>query len=194
MPGWVWILIAVGAALVLGVAAWQVAARRRTARLRERFGPEYNRAIERSGGRRGDAESELAERERRREELRIRPLSHASRERYGESWRDVQAEFVDDPEGAIQRADSLLISVMDERGYPTDDFEQRAADVSVDHPDVVENYRAAHAIARANARGEANTEELRQAMRHYRALFEELLATDDEQTTTQLRERRMVNR
>ena len=194
MPGWVWILIAVGAALVLGVAAWQVAARRRTARLRERFGPEYNRAIERSGGRRGDAESELAERERRREELRIRPLSHASRERYGESWRDVQAEFVDDPEGAIQRADSLVISVMDERGYPTDDFEQRAADVSVDHPDVVENYRAAHAIARASARGEASTEDLRQAMRHYRALFEDLLATDEEPMPRQTREARTVNR
>ena len=194
MPGWVWILIAVGAALVLGVAAWQVAAKRRTARLRGRFGPEYDRAVDRSGGSRGDAESELAERERRREELQIRPLSRASRERYGESWRDVQAEFVDDPEGAIQRADSLVMSAMSERGYPTDDFEQRAADVSVDHPDVVENYRAAHAIARSNARGEANTEELRQAMRHYRTLFEELLATDDEQTTTQPRERRMVKR
>ncbi len=194
MPVWVWILIAVGAAVILGAAAWQVAARRRTARLRGRFGPEYDRTIERRRGRRSDAESELAERERRREELRIRPLSPASRERYSESWHDVQAEFVDDPSAAIRRADALVIEVMRERGYPTDDFEQRAADVSVDHPDVVENYRAAHEIARASARGEASTEDLRQAMTHYRALFEDLLTTDEEPMTRQTREERTVNR
>jgi hypothetical protein len=132
-----------------------------------------------SGRRR--AESELAERERRREYLEIVPLEPAARERYAEAWRDTQARFVDSPEQAIREADHLVTEVMRERGYPMEDFDQRAADVSVDHPNVTENYRAAHATSLANDQGEASTEDLRQAMVHYRALFVELLEQPGEE-------------
>ena len=183
MPDWVWAIVVVAAVLVAAAAAWQIASKRRSDRLRGRFGTEYDRAIERTGGSRREAETELAERERRREQLHIRPLSRASHERYSRSWREVQASFVDDPQTAVDNADALVISVMAERGYPMDDFEQRAADVSVDHPDVVENYREAHRIAQASKRGTATTEDLRRAMKHYRALFEDLLETQDERPT-----------
>ena len=177
MPEWVWAIIAVAVVVVVALGIWQVAAKQRRERLRGRFGPEYDRTLDRTAGDRRAAESELAEREKRREQLEIRPLSPAARERYSTSWREVQALFVDEPETAVRTADQLVISVMRERGYPMDDFEQRAADVSVDHPDVVENYRAAHRISQASDRGNATTEDLRQAMRHYRALFEDLLET-----------------
>jgi len=111
-------------------------------------------------------------------------LSPASRDRYLQSWESVQAQFVDDPRGAVAGADSLIQSVMADRGYPVDDFEQRAADVSVDHPRVVENYRHGHELARASAQGNDSTEDLRQAMRHYRALFDELVEPAAEQPTT----------
>jgi hypothetical protein len=126
-------------------------------------------------GSRRKAEAELGSRVERREGLEIRSLSPAARDRYLESWTQVQSQFVDNPEGAVTAADQLVASVMNERGYPMDDFEARTGDISVDHPQVVERYRSAHGIAQKNDRGEATTEDLRQALKHYRALFEELL-------------------
>jgi hypothetical protein len=148
--------------------------RRRTQQLQAHFGPEYEHAV-REHGERGRAEDALIERTQRVERLNIRDLSPAQSARYGEAWRGVQSRFVDEPNVAIGEADRLVSEVMQERGYPMGEFEQRAADVSVDHPRVVENYRAAHTIASKADRGEASTEDLRQAMVHYRALFEELI-------------------
>ena len=177
MPTWFWVLLVVLLLAALAVAGWLVMRRRRrTEELRTRFGPEYDRAISERGGR-ASAEAELEAREKRRSELEIRPLTSEARERYREAWRKVQERFVDEPGDAVGEADHLVTDVMRDRGYPMDDFEQRAADVSVDHPDVVENYRAAHRISEASERGDATTEDLRQAMRHYRALFEDLLET-----------------
>jgi hypothetical protein len=178
MPAWGWILIAIGVLIVLGVIAWLVFARRRTERLRERFGPEYNRVASTTESTR-EAESELAQREQRREQLEIKPLSQPSRARYTEEWTSIQAEFVDEPSRAVARADSLLQKVMEERGYPVEKFDQRAADLSVDHPKVVENYREGHRLA-TQSNGGGDTEDLRQAMRHYRALFEELVETPEQ--------------
>ena len=180
MPGWVWVLIAIVVVAVLGLVVWQALARRRTEKLRDRFGPEYDRAIGAADSRRA-AESDLAAREERRDRLEIRPLSQAARDRYVQSWQAVQAQFVDSPSAAVASADSLIESVMAERGYPVEDFEQRAADVSVDHPQVVENYRRGHRLAEDSANGDGSTESLRQAMRHYRALFEELVESDADQ-------------
>jgi hypothetical protein len=182
MPTWAWIIIiAVAAVLVLGALASVFARRRRSEALQERFGPEYERSVADRGDQRA-AERELAERERKREKLDIVPLSADARNRYAESWRTVQTRFVDDPSGAVVEADSLVTDVMRERGYPIDDFDQRAADISVDHPDVVENYRAAHDIYLTQEKGEAGTEDLRQSFVHYRALFEELLETPERAT------------
>ncbi len=175
MPGWAWVLVVIGVLVLLGVA-WLALRSRRTAQLQERFGPEYDQALEDTDSKRR-AEEELRAREKRREQLDIRPLGPAARERYAESWRTVQTRFVDDPEGAAGDAHRLVLEVMRERGYPIDDFDQRAADLSVDHAGVVEHYRAADRIARASERGEATTEDLRQALVHYRALFEDLLET-----------------
>jgi FtsZ-interacting cell division protein ZipA len=175
METWVWIVIA--AAVVVAIvllALWAANRKRRTTQLREGFGPEYDRTVEETGSRR-KAESELTGREKRREELDIRPLAPGARDRFADRWRTVQERFVDDPDGALREAHELVVLVMAERGYPTDDFEQRAADVSVDHPHVVENYRAAHAISQ---RDDADTEEQRQAMKHYRSLFDELLEAE----------------
>jgi len=180
MPAWAWVLIGIGVVVLLAVLAWQALDRRRTSRLRERFGPEYDRAVGTSESRR-EAESDLAAREERRERLEIRPLSAAACARYVDSWQVVQAQFVDNPSTAVASADSLIESVMAERGYPVENFEQRAADVSVDHPQVVENYRKGHRLAKASADGNGSTESLRQAMRHYRALFDELVEPDADQ-------------
>jgi hypothetical protein len=174
MPGWVWALIIVAAVAVVAIVIWLAMRERRTRTLRGRFGPEYDRAVESSDSKRG-AESELAARAERRDKLDITPLSPGARERYATEWERVQARFVDDPEGAVREADALIQSVMSERGYPMDDFDQRAADISVDHPQVVENYREGNRLARANALGDGTTEDLRQAMQHYRALFDDLL-------------------
>ena len=174
MPVYGWVLIAIGAVAVFGLVVWQVLAQQRTRRLRGRFGPEYERTVDSSESKR-QAEEELASREARREQLEIRPISAAARARYLEDWQAVQAQFVDDPAGAVARADSLIQAVMADRGYPVDDFEQRAADISVDHPDVVENYREGHRLYQQSSAGNGSTEELRQAMRHYRALFDELV-------------------
>jgi hypothetical protein len=177
-----WILIALVAILVVGIIAWQISASRRTSQLRDRFGPEYDRLASDMDSKR-DAEAELAGREERREELEIRELPDASRERYVQTWRDIQAQFVDDPRGAIGTADKLLESVMAERGYPIEDFEQRAADLSVDHPRVVQNYREGHRIAEASKDNGTSTEDLRQALKHYRELFEELVGPTSEHST-----------
>jgi hypothetical protein len=177
MPVWAWILIVVAAAVVAGVIVWLGMSRRRSTHLRERFGPEYNRVASSAETKR-EAEAELARREERRDTFEIRPLSDAARDDYLNRWRTVQGQFVDEPASAVARADSLLQQVMADCGYPVEKFEQRAADLSVDHPRVVENYREGHRLA-TNARGNGSaTEELRQAMRHYRALFEELVGND----------------
>ncbi|HEV8648243.1 MAG TPA: hypothetical protein VG276_02315 [Actinomycetes bacterium] len=160
--------------LVLVALGLLMGRRRRTQHLQERFGPEYERTVTEAGDRRA-AESELLDRQARREKLDIVPLEPAARVRYLEEWHRTQALFVDSPAEATREADRLIIDVMRDRGYPVDDFEQRAADVSVDHPQVVDDYRAARAISGANERGEASTEDLRQALVHYRSLFEELL-------------------
>src|ERR671937_2006669 len=170
----VWIVIAVAAVVVLALVLWSALRTRRTRTLREGFGPEYDRTVADSPSRR-EAETELSERQKRREELDIQPLSPEARDGYANSWRTTQARFVDDPGGAIAEADGLIQRVMRERGYPVEDFEQRAADVSVDHPEVVNNYRAAHGISIAHEREKASTEDLRLAMQHYRSLFDELL-------------------
>ena len=183
MPSWVWVLIAIGVVVVLAVVLWQTLARRRSGRLQQQFGPEYDRTLTSTDSKR-DAEAELQAREERRQQLEIRPLSQAAGDRYRQSWQSVQAQFVDDPSAAVARADSLIQSVMAERGYPIADFEQRAADISVDHPQVVENYRQGHRLAQACANGSDSTEDLRQAMRHYRALFDELVEPAADQPTT----------
>jgi hypothetical protein len=166
-------VIIVGVLVVIAVALL-VARKRRSQKLRERFGPEYDRVVKREGDVRR-AEGVLAFREKRREKFTLRPLPPAERSRYEETWRDVQAQFVDDPKGAVTTADSLVTQVMQARGYPMGDFEQRAADISVDHPAVVDNYRTAHDIALRHSRGQASTEDLRRAMVLYRSLFDELL-------------------
>ena len=169
-------MIAIAAVVVLAVIVWSALRTRRTRTLKEGFGPEYDRTVADAPSKRV-AEAELSDRQKRREELDVKPLSPGARERYVELWQATQARFVDDPGGAITEADLLIQQVMRERGYPVEDFEQRAADVSVDHPDVVNNYRAAHGISIAHERERASTEDLRRAMVHYRSLFDDLLET-----------------
>jgi hypothetical protein len=161
--------------LVLALVGWYVWQRQRSEALRARFGPEYDRAVREAGDDRRRAETELLKRQERVEHLEIRPLRAEQREDYLQRWRAVQAKFVDDPRGAVSDADGLVEDVMKARGYPVSDFDQRAADLSVHHPAVVSNYRAARDIAQRHRRGEASTEDLRQAMVHYRALFQDLL-------------------
>ena len=158
---------------VVGIIAVIFLKGRKTERLRTRFGPEYARAVQESGGRR-QGEAGLQDREKRVEGFAIRPLVPSDRELYIASWRKVQAEFVDDPKTSVTQADKLLGDVMSTRGYLVGEFDQRSADISVNHPLVVEHYRAAHEIAVRHARDEASTEDLRQAMIHYRTLFDEL--------------------
>lgn len=173
MVAWWWIVIAAVIVMLFAGALWSAQQRRRSMGLRRQFGPEYEREVRTQG--RTAAETELERRERRVHALEIRPLSREDRERFGEEWRAVQARFVDDPGGSVSEADRLVGEVMRARGYPVGEFEQRAADVSVDHPVVVQSYRAAHEIALRHRSGGANTEDLRKAMVHYRALFEDLL-------------------
>lgn len=182
MPSWGWILIAVAVvvvALALIAVVSRAVNRRRTERLQERFGPEYERTVNQVGGQRA-AEKELASRERNRQKLDIVPLSPEARERYAAHWREVQTAFVDNPSSAVGQADRLVAQVMRERGYPIDDFDQRAADISVDHPHVAENYRTAHMIHLSQERADIGTEAQREAIVHYRALFEELLGPDED--------------
>jgi hypothetical protein len=169
------IIIALGVIVVTSIAIRLLVRKRRTKRLRTQFGgAEYTRAVKEGGSRR-QAEAALDGRAERVEALHIRPLASGDRERFVQSWGRVQARFVDSPGGAVSDADQLLGDVMSTRGYPVSDFEQRAADISVDHPLVLENYRAAHQSALRQTRGQASTEDLRQAMIHYRTLFEELV-------------------
>jgi hypothetical protein len=170
----IYIVIAVAVVLMLIVLAVAVARRRRSAQLRTTFGPEYERAVAASGDR-GAAERDLSGRVQRRRELRIVPLTPEAQLHYVAEWRQVQEDFVDSPRQAVVQADALVTRLMTDRGYPMTEFEQRAADVSVDHPQVVENYRSAHTISTASGPSTADTEQLRQAMTYYRALFQELL-------------------
>jgi hypothetical protein len=176
------VLIAILVVLVIvAVGAVLLTRRRRTDRLQEQFGPEYERTVSRAGDRRA-AEADLADRSRRRQELTIVPLDRAARDRYHQEWLTTQGRFVDDPAGATRDADTLVARLMRDRGYPVDDdFERQAAVVSVDHPQVAENYRAAHAVYRANEKGLAGTDDLRQAFVHYRSLFAQLLDVDGDE-------------
>ena len=177
MATWLWIVIVI-AVVLIALAVAMAARRRRTMALRERFGPEYDRTV----GAREDqraAEADLRGRERERARLDIKPLSEAARVRYTEEWRVLQQRFVDQPEEATTEAYDLINRVMEERGYPMRDFDARADLVSVDHPDVVENYRVAHGIHERARQHEATTEELREALLRYRSLFEELLRPGD---------------
>jgi FtsZ-interacting cell division protein ZipA len=191
MDTWVWIVIAIVAAIVVVAVLFNALRTRRSRSLQDQFGREYDRAVEKAGGRR-EAERELREREKRHDELELRPLSPDARERYLQQWQAAQGRFVDDPTGAVSEADELVQRVMRDRGYPVDDFEQRAADISVEHPGLVEKYRTADGIARASERGEASTEDLRHSVRHYRALFVELLEVDDDAEDASTRGRQVA--
>ncbi len=173
------IVLAAVAILIIVVLAWLYVRQRRntTAVLRKKFGPEYDRAVRVHGAGR-KAEAKLEDREKRVEKLNIRDLDAIEHERFSKRWESVQSRFVDSPKGAVTEADDLVSSLMKARGYPVSDFDQRAADISVDYPRVVENYRSAHEIALRVlkvGKEEATTEELRTAMIHYRSLFEELV-------------------
>lgn len=173
MAAWVWILIAVVVVVVIAVLAL-VAMRRRSSKLRQRFGPEYDRTVETREDRRA-AEAELRAREKQRAQFTIKPLPEATRLRFASEWREVQERFVDQPSQAVAAADTLITRVMHERGYPTEQFEAQADVVSVDHPDVVENYRFGHAVRQRAETEQISTEELREALLRYRSLFDELL-------------------
>jgi hypothetical protein len=172
------ILSIVAATVIVAGLVLMIVRKRQTQNLRERFGPEYDRVVSRVGDPRR-AEQVLEFRQKRREKFIVRPLSAADRSSFRYRWDEVQNRFADDPKGAVNMAENLVTDVMQARGYPTADFDQRAADFSVDHPVVVQNYRAAHEIAFGYRRGQPSTEDLRNAMVHYRVLFQELL--DDTQ-------------
>jgi hypothetical protein len=181
-----WIIVAAAAAVLLIIAAVAVrrSSQKRRANLRHRFGPEYDRAVEEFGSPER-AERNLAARARRVDHIRFRDLTEADRARFTSTWAAIQAQFIDDPVLAVKGANELIKEVMRARGYPADGFEQRAEDLSVDHPEVVQHYRAARALSDANRNERANTEDLRQAVVHYRALFADLLQTS---VTQSLRE------
>ena len=162
--------------VIIAVLAWLYVRKRRstTQDLRQKFGPEYDRTVLKHGSER-KAQSKLGDRKKRVEKLNIRDLDPTEHERFSKRWEAVQSRFVDSPKGAVAEADDLVSSVMKARGYPVSDFDQRAADISVDHPRVVENYRSAHEIALRVGKDQATTEEFRTAMIHYRSLFEELV-------------------
>jgi hypothetical protein len=170
-----WIILA--AAVLLGlvaIGAWLYTRRKQSHRLQQHFGPEYDRTVSELGGR-TKGESDLKAREKRVERLEILPLAPSEAARFTEAWRALQSRFVDNPKGVVVQAEQVVRELMEKRGYPMGDFERRAGDISVDHPDVVANYRSAQAIALREQKGMADTEELRKAVVHYRALFDELL-------------------
>jgi hypothetical protein len=173
------LIVIIVVVVIIALLAVVVARRRRSQGLQTRFGSEYPRTVARAGDRRA-AEFQLAEREQRHHQLDIVELEPAARARYLEAWRAAQGRFVDDPATATREADTLVTEVLRDRGYPVEDFEQQADDISVEHPEVVENYRAAHVVALANDQGLASTEDLRQAFVHYRSLFAELLGTQQD--------------
>lgn len=172
-------LIALGvlAAVVVAGVAWLAYRSLQSRRLKERFGPEYDAVLRRHGGSKARAEAELRRRQRRVEHFEIAPLAPPEIARFARTWTRLQGSFVDDPKGVLIEADRLVRDLLTKRGYPVVDFELRAADISVDHPVVVNNYRAAQRIVSLDQRGEASTEDLRKAVVHFRALFDELLDT-----------------
>jgi len=175
MDTWLWILIVIAVVIVVAAFATMFLLRRRRRHaLRDRFGPEYDRRVDGARSRR-KAEGDLAGRAKRRDDLDLRPLSQAARDRYAEQWDDLQSRFVDVPQAAVVQADELIVTVMRDRGYPVDDFESQSALVSVDHPSVVQNYRIGHDVREKSTKGEATTEDLRQGVVAYRALFDELV-------------------
>ena len=187
-----WIILA--AVVVLGlvaIGAWFYR-RKQSHNLQERFGPEYGRTVSELGGR-TKGESELKAREKRVERLDILPLAPPEAARFTEAWRALQSRFIDNPKGVVVEAEQLVRELMEKRGYPMGDFERRAGDISVDHPDVVANYRSAQAIAVRDQRGSADTEELRRAVVHYRALFDELLEVREPRQET-IAEKRVAAR
>ena len=168
------IIILIVAVIVVAALVLYAFRERRSKKLRSHFGPEYDRAL-REHGSRTSAEEALLDRQRRVEKIQVRPLAPAERDQFAAQWHDTQLRFVDDPAGAIREADQLVYDVMLARGYPMTDFEHRAEDVSVDHPQVVHNYRSAHEIAMHDEKGQASTEDLRKALVYYRDLFDELI-------------------
>jgi hypothetical protein len=188
-----WIIVAgVVVVALLAVGAWLFSQKKKqSARLQQRFGPEYSRTVGELGGR-TKAESELRAREKRVAHLSITPLAPGEATRFSEAWNALQGRFVDNPKGVVVQADELVRELMLKRGYPMGDFERRAADISVDHSNVVEHYRAAQAIAARDGRGEADTEELRKAVVHYRVLFDEMLdVTEGKQEVTSTKQMAM---
>jgi hypothetical protein len=173
------VIAVIVAVVVIAVISFFLARKRRSQQLRARFGPEYDRVLKKEGAVHS-AEGVLEMRAKRRDTFDLRPLPESNRLDFAGRWRTVQAQFVDEPKGAVAQADILVNELMEARGYPMADFEQRAADISVDHPVMVENYRAAHDIALRHDRGDASTEDMRKAMVHYRSLFEELLGDSAE--------------
>ena len=171
------IVVAVVVIAAFVIAGYQLARRKRTERLRDQYGPEYDRAIDQADNQRA-AESELVDRSKRHEKLELRTLDAAEREDFERRWTDVQGQFVDDPSSAVRNADQLVVDVMSARGYPVEDFDQRADDLSVDHAEVTQRYREARRIAHANEEGNADTEDLRQAVTSYRSLVQALLDGD----------------
>ena len=176
MATWVWIVIAIVVVAVIVLVAFGVM-RRRTSALRQRFGPEYDRTVEAREHKRA-AEAELRAREKQRAQFTIKPLPEAERLRFASEWRNVQERFVDQPAQAVAAADALVTRVMEARGYPTAEFEAQAGVISVDHPDVVQNYRSGHAIWQRAQTERVSTEEMREALLRYRSLFDELLQPD----------------
>ena len=174
VPNYTVILAIILIALVIAVAAWAIMQQQRTLRLKRRFGPEYAATISVSGSR-AKAEAELLKREQRVASFRLVPLTPADAVRFSQAWNTLQSRFIDSPKGVVVEADHLVRELMAKRGYPMGDFERMAADISVDHPSVAATYRSAQAIATRDARGEADTEELRKAVIYYRTLFDELL-------------------
>ena len=174
------VLVIVAVLIVVAAAGFLLTKQARSQRLRRQFGPEYDRTVERTGDRKA-AERELLDRKQQHQELDIRPLDPDTRERYRQQWTSVQEQFVDTPESAVENADQLVTSAMRERGYPTENFDQQVALLSVEHGRTLDHYHRAHTISVRAARKEATTEDLRQAMVHYRALFEDLLAVPRDQ-------------
>jgi hypothetical protein len=188
------LLVTLGILLLLAIVAGALLMRRRRSdHLVDRFGPEYERTVERMGSR-GKAEADLAAREKRVHKLEIVPLAPQEAQRFRSEWQNLQSRFVDSPRTAMTEADLLVRDLMARRGYPVADFETRAADISVDHPHVVEHFRAAHGISQLHQRGQADTEAMRQALVHYRALFSELLEVQQPAERTVVEERREAPR
>ena len=176
METWIWIVIVVVVAALAAALAYAIAVQRRSSQLKKRFGPEYDRAVDEAGSRH-EAESELSDIAKRRDQLEIKPLPEPARRQYAADWERVQRQFVEEPAQAVAAADDLIVSVMRDRGYPVDEFGERTDFVSADYPEVASHYRSAHAIRKRGA--DATTEDYRQAFVHYRALFDEMLVDSE---------------